>query len=319
MQNESKNQSTTAWAVAAILALVSGVFGFLFVQQKTEIASQETEIVSKAREIAFTKSKLDSVSVALDAKIAEVSKLGGDVSDLEKTKARLEADMASLKKSSRVDVNKYLVKIKEYETFLQQKDEEIAQLRQENQHLAASNDSLNTRVGTLSSERETLVRRHAELTDTVNLFTNENRALTQKVNKAAALKAENLKILTINSRGKERKERDAYKAKRVDKLKVAFNLPENELTRQDTKDIFIRLMDDNGAILANDALGSGSFTTVDGQESKYTSKESIAYTNNNQHVEMIYDYTSEFKPGKYTVELFAEGYKIGSSNFVIRK
>lgn len=317
MQNENKNQSTTPWAVAAVLAVIAGLLGFLFVQQKQEIKMQSTEIVAKAREIAFTKTKLDSVSIALDEKIAEVARLGGDLTELQNVKAKLEKDMASLKRSDRVDTNKYLAKIKEYETFLQEKDTEIAQLREQNQMLVASNDSLVSKVGTLSTERETLVRRHAELTDTVNIFNAENKVLSEKVNRAAALKANNLKILAVNSRGKA-KERESYKAKRIDKIKLAFDLPENALAREEQKEIYVRVLDGNGAILSNDATGSGNFTTAEGTDTKYTTLERVAYTNNNQHVEMVYDYSSPFRPGTYTVELYSEGYKIGNSNFVVR-
>ncbi len=303
--------------MAAVLAVISGILGFLFVQQRQEIKLQDTEIVAKAKEIAFTKTKLDSVSTALDEKIAEVARLGGDITELQNVKARLEKDLANLKRSERVDNAKYLAKIKEYESYLQEKDTEIAQLREQNQMLVVSNDSLSSQVNNLSSERETLVRRHAELVDTVNIFTEENRVLTEKVNRAAALKAENLKILAVNSRGKA-KERDSYKAKRIDKIKLAFDLPENILARQEQKEIYVRVLDGNGAILSNEATGSGNFTTADGMDTKYTTLERVAYTNNNQHVEMVYDYSSPFRPGTYTVELYSDGYKIGGSNFVVR-
>jgi len=316
MQQEQKNKQSIAWAMVVVLGLATAMFGYLFTTQKNELTQQETMVVEKARELAVTKTKLDSISTVLDAKIAEVERLGGDVTELTKVKERLEADKLAFSKSRRVETNKYLGKIKEYEKFLVEKDEMIAQLKLENEHLVASNDSLSTHVGSLTSERERLVQRQAELTDSVVTFTAANKELSDKVTKAASLKAQNVKILTVNSRGKV-KDKEEYKASRVDKLKLTFTLPENELTAQESKDIYVRVLDPEGAVVADDATGSGEFE-IDGAPSKFTTRESIAYQNNNQKVEMLYD-NAQLRPGKYNVELYAEGYKIGGGNFTIKK
>jgi hypothetical protein len=316
MQERQKSKQNAAWAAVVILALITSIIGFMFVQQKQEITQQETEIVSRAKDLAATQTKLDSVSRALDAKIAEVQRLGGDVEELTRMRTQLEADKAAFQRSNRVETSKYLAKIRQYEKFLNEKDVEIAQLREENQQLLATNDTLNYQVGTLRSERERLVQRQTELADTVNLFTNENRQLTEKVNRAAALKAQNVKVLAVTAKGKTR-DNDAYKARRVDKIKLVFDLPENALTRQEPKDIYVRVLDPEGAVLADDATGSGEIT-IDGQDTKFTARQTVPFTNNNQRVEMVYDYASRFRPGKYSVELYAEGYRIGSGDFVIR-
>ncbi len=78
---------------------------------------------------------------------------------------------------------------------------------------------------------------------------------------------------------------------------MVFNLPENALTAQESKDIYLRVLDPQGAVVANDATGSGEFE-VDGAPSKFTARESVAYQNNNQKVEMLYD-NSQLRPGKY--------------------
>lgn len=316
MQQEQKNKQSIAWAMVVVLGLATAMFGYLFTTQKSELTNQEAMVVEKAKELAVTRTKLDSISSVLDAKIAEVEKLGGDVTDLTKMKEKLEADKVAFSRSRKVETGKYLAKIKEYEKFLAEKDEVIAQLRAENEHLVASNDSLSTHVGNLSSERERLVQRQQELTDSVVTFTAQNKELSQKVSLAAALKAQNLKVLTVNSRGKV-KDREEYKAKKVDKIKLVFTLPENALTAQESKDIYVRVLDPNGAVVADDATGSGEFE-IDGAPSKFTTRESVAYQNNNQKVEMLYDNTNQFRPGKYNVELYAEGYKIGGTNFVIK-
>ncbi len=315
-QQEQKSKQSIAWAMVVVLGLATAMFGYLFTTQKSELSKQESMVVEKARELAETKTRLDSISTVLDAKIAEITKLGGDITELTKVKEQLEADKRAFSRSKKVETGKYLAKIKEYEKFLAERDEQIAQLKLENEHLVASNDSLTTHVSSLSSERERLVQRQTELSDSVVTFTNANKELSEKVNQAAALKAANLKVLTVNSRGKV-KDKEEYKAKRVDKLKLTFNLPENALTAQEPKDIYVRVLDPSGAVVADDATGSGEFE-INGAPSKFTARESIAYQNNNQKVEMLYDNTSQFRPGKYNVELYSEGYKIGNTNFTIK-
>ncbi len=316
MQNESEKKQNVAWAIVAVLAVAVAMLGFLFFQQRAELTDQEATVMEKVREVAATRTTLDSISTVLNMKIAEVEKLGGDVAELNKVKEQLEADKLALSRTKKVETGKYLAKIKEYEKFLGEKDVEIAQLQEQNMMLASSNDSLNTTVGSLRTERETLVQRQTELSDSVMTYTAQNKELSAKVNRAAALKAQNFKVLAVTSKGKTRDD-DAYKAKRVDKIKMVFDLPENPLTREERKDIYVRVLDPEGAVLSDDAMGSGEFE-VNGQETKYTARETVAYQNNNQKVELLYDNSAQFRPGKYSIELYAEGYRIGGGNFVIR-
>lgn len=316
MQNESEKKQSVAWAIVAVLAVAVAMLGFLFFQQRAELTDQEATVMEKVREVAATRTTLDSISTVLNMKIAEVEKLGGDVTELNKVKVQLEADKLALSQTKKVETGKYLTKIKEYEKFLAEKDVEIAQLQEQNQMLVSSNDSLNTTVGSLRTERETLVQRQTQLSDSVMTYTAQNKELSEKVNRAAALKAQNFKVLAVTSKGKTRDD-DAYKAKRVDKIKMVFDLPENPLTREERKDIYVRVLDPEGAVLSDDAMGSGEFE-VNGQETKYSTRETVAYQNNNQKVEMVYDNSAQFRPGKYSIELYAEGYRIGGGNFVIR-
>ncbi len=316
MEEQQKNKQNAAWALVVILGIATAMFAYLFMTQKSELNHQESVVVEKAKELAATRSKLDSISIVLDNKIVEIERLGGDVAELTKMKEQLEADKKAFGRSNRMETGKYLAKIKEYEKFLVEKDDLITQLRSENEHLVASNDSLNTHVTTLSTERERLVLRQSELRDSVVTFTATNRELSEKVSLASALKAQNLKVLAVKSNGRT-KDKEQYKSNQVDKLKLIFNLSENDLTAQEPKDIYMRVLDPDGAVLADNATGSGEFD-INGMPVKFTSRESVAYQNNNQKVEMLYDNSSKFRPGKYNVELYSEGYKIGGGNFIIK-
>ncbi|AEI46510.1 hypothetical protein [Runella slithyformis] len=316
MESNQQNKGTFAWAGLVIMTLAAGAFGFMYFDQKDQTETKEVAIVEKAKELAFTQTKLDSVSRNLDAKIAETQQLGGNIEELMKVKARLETDKANLKKNSRFEVAKYTAKIKEYEQFLADKDVELAKLREENTVLTATNQTLNTENSGLKTEREALTQVKQQLTDSVMTYSSQNRELSEKVAIGAALKAENIKVLAVTPKGKI-KDDDSYKAKRVDKIKLQFNLPPNPLTQPDEKEIYVRVLDPDGAVISDEAMGSGKFNWK-GQEMMFTTKDRVAYQNTNQTVEMVYDNAQKFRPGKYSVEVYAEGFRIGSSNFTIK-
>lgn len=316
MESNQQNKGTFAWVGLVIMTLAAGAFGFMYFDQKDQTETKEVAIVEKAKELAFTQTKLDSVSRNLDAKIAETQQLGGNIEELMKVKARLEADKASLKKNNRFEIAKYTAKIKEYEQFLADKDVELAKLREENTVLTATNQTLNTENTGLKTEKEALTQVKQQLTDSVMTYSSQNRELSEKVAIGAALKAENIKVLAVTPKGKVKND-DSYKAKRVDKIKLQFNLPPNPLTQPEEKEIYVRVLDPDGAVISDEAMGSGKFNWK-GQEMMFTTKDRVAYQNTNQTVEMVYDNAQKFRPGKYSVEVYAEGFRIGSSNFTIK-
>ena len=242
-----------------------------------------------------------------------MQKLGGDVSELQKVKAQLEQDKASLRRGNRVSLAKYEAKIKQYEAFLVEKDTLIANLQRENVTLA-------TNVKTLDEENTGLKTRSQQYRDSattiISQVTTQNQELSTKVTRAAALKAQNLKVYSVNAKGKV-KEDDSYKAKKLDKIKLVYTLQDNPLTKEEPKDVFVRVLDPSGAVVSDMANGSGTFT-VDGNETIYTTKQTVTYTNNNQNVELLYTRVIPYKPGKYTVELYSEGFRIGSGEFAVR-
>ena len=124
MENNSQKSKTNGALLAALIIMtgLAGVSSYLYFDQKKVSENQEVTISERVEELSTTRVKLDSISTALDAKIAEVQKLGGDVSELEKMKVQLEQDKASLRKGNRISIAKYDAKIKQYEAFLVEKD-----------------------------------------------------------------------------------------------------------------------------------------------------------------------------------------------------
>ena len=311
MENNPQKSKTNGALLAALIIMtgLAGVSSYLYFDQKKVSENQEVTISERVEELSTTRVKLDSISTALDAKIAEVQKLGGDVSDLEKMKVQLEEDKASLKRGNRVSLAKYEAKIKQYEAFLTEKDTLIAGLQRENVTLASNVKVLDEENSGLKTERQ-------KLADSVTTVVSKNEELSNKVTRAAALKAQNVKVLAVNSKGKI-KEDDSYKARRLDKIKLMYRLLDNPLTKEEPKEVFVRVLDPSGAVVSDMANGSGTFM-VDGNETIYTTKQTVNYENSGQNVELLYTRGIPYKPGKYTIELYSEGFRIGQGEFAVR-
>ena len=59
--------------------------------------------------------------------------------------------------------------------------------------------------------------------------------------------------------------------------------------------------------------------TVTGKEVAFTAKQSFQYTNDGQTVAVTYPRGGvAYKPGKYSVELYAEGFQIGTGAFEVK-
>lgn len=320
---QNKPDSSGTWkAAAAVLAVIAALLGYGLWDAKQKGTADEATINMKVRELASNQNKLDSISTQLDLKITEVNQLGGKVDDLMALKEQLEKDKANLKANS-ISAGALQSKIRKYESILAEKDALIAKLKEENQTLLSANTELGTQVQTLNStntelqnQKAGLESEKASLNEKVNAVSSQNKELSEKVALGAALKATNVNVFGITSGGKE-KDRDKFRSKRVDKIKVAFNLPANSITEQNEKDIYMRLLGPDGAIISDEATGSGIFT-YNGQQVVYTTKQPILYKNNNQLAEIVYSRGQKYASGKYNIELYSEGFKIGEGKFEIK-
>ena len=316
---EESTQRNGIWKVlVAVFAITSGVLGYLLFDAKAAIKNQ-TEIVNqKVEELASARVRLDSIGSQLDAKIAQIKVLGGNVESLEAAKRQLESDKVQLKKVNSFSKQKYDVKIADFVTLLAAKDAELVQLKKENVQLVAKNKDLFSQNGTLTNENMGLKNSKQQLADSVDDAYRRNRELTAKVTRASALQAQFVQAMALSERGKER-DGGVYRASKVDKIKVIFQLQANPIAKQDVKTIFMRVLDPDGAVLYDSGVGSGNFDMF-GKESTYTAKTDIQFANTGQGVEIIYGRGSaiQYREGHYKIELYSEGFKIGDGSFDIK-
>jgi hypothetical protein len=103
-----------------------------------------------------------------------------------------------------------------------------------------------------------------------------------------------------------------HSARNIDLLRIAFDLEENNTIASGSKDLYISVIGPDGNPLMVDELGSGKFIGKDGQEKPYTHKITIDYTQG-QHQKVSFDWrqSKKFTYGKYKLEVYNNGFKIG--------
>jgi regulator of replication initiation timing len=295
---KKNNKSTIIIALMAIIIIVQGIKIYLDSQEKQEVV---TQLTSTEQELATTMQRLEEIRTELDSKIEEVTKLGGDISDLQTAKAEIENELKRTKRATGKEIKALKDRVEGYELLLKNKDEEIAQLKSVNKELLTENKTLKTQKNVLG--------------DSIKRLDQTTQQLATKVAIASQLKAENFKIVALNDRGKERE--SPFRARQVSKLKVEFNIAENTVAPIEGKKIMIRIIDENNQVIFDVARGSGTFM-LNNKEEFYTAAQEILFDNTRQRISFIYEKGSEYASGNYKLEVYTDDYLMGAGEFVVK-
>jgi cell division protein ZapB len=292
------NKAAIIIALMAIVIIIQAIKIYLDSQEKQEVIAQVT---STEQELASTMQRLDEIRAELNLKIAEVEKLGGDVADLQAAKTEIDNELRRNKRATGKEIKALKDRVEGYELLLKNKDEEIEQLKSVNKELLTENKTLKTQKNVLG--------------DSINRLSETKKELATKVAIASQLKAENVRIVALNDRNKERE--SPFKPKQINKLKIDFNIAENSVAPIEGKKIMIRVIDENGQVIFDVARGSGTFI-FNGKEEFYTASQEILYDNTKQRLTYLYDKGSEYASGNYILEIYTDDYMMGRGEFAVR-
>ncbi len=285
-------------AFMAIVIIIQGIKIYLDTKEKQDV---RTQLITTEEELATTMQRLKDINAELDEKIAQVKKLGGDVSDLEQAKTEIEEELRRTKRATGKEIKALKDRVEGYELLLKNKDAEIVKLQSVNKELLTENRSLKTEKN--------------QLGDSLNRLSQSKEELATKVAIASQLKAENIRIVALTDRGKERT--SPFRTKQVQQLKIEFNLAENSVAPIEGKKILIRIIDENGQVLFDVARGSGTFI-YNGKEEFYTAAQEVLFDNTRQKLTYLYDKGSDYASGTYTLEIYTDDYLIGRGEFVVK-
>ncbi|OGX82293.1 hypothetical protein [Hymenobacter glacialis] len=306
----SNNSKVLLWvALVAVLLGINGVLFYLNQQKGQKNEELTTEVKAKDSKLQEQIKQYEALKADFERQSQELQGLGLSNDSLVAKIATVNADLLKLRSFkagsfSIAQQNLFKQRAVNLEGQLRKKDNDIAQLKKDNE--------------TLYTETTTLKERQNKLTDTISTIARTNQELSEKVTVASRLQSENIKVAVINSNNKEKDDdKDEFKARRVEKVRVSFNLARNDVSPKETKAIYMRILEPDGAALYNLSTGGGTFT-VDGQEAFYTQKQDVVYDNSKQNLDFVYAKGAEYKKGLHTVELYESGQLMGKTTFTLK-
>ena len=291
-----KSGKVLIYVVAALAVLLVAALVVNFIR--------ENNLKESNAKLMIAYSQLDSIGNEMDIKIVEIEELGGDVVELSLVRDSLEQEKEGLLEArtrSNKQISDLKARVEGYRELLVMKDTEIEGLKKVNENLVVENTDLKI-------ERN-------ELNQNLRAAKKTEEKLTEKVKVASRLEAENILIAALSQKGKAKE--DEFRARQIDKLKVEFNVVKNDVAPISGKEILMRIIDGNDNVLFDVARGSGTFV-LDGKETFYTSKQEILFDNSQQQVSFLYDKGSEYLPGRYVMEIYTDGYLMGSKSFRVK-
>ncbi len=222
--------------------------------------------------------------------------------------AEEEASIASL----RTEISLYQSENDSLKQVLEEKEKRLSALRAQlsgggsPSKLRALKDSLSritlensdfkTKVQALLLENEDYRAKLALQEEKIEALNSSNQKLTDKVTIAAEPSVGPVLVTPMSS--KKGIFSPNFKAKKVEKLVITFDILGNKLTeRKIEKTYTVRVKDPDKIVLSNDN------TTLSNSDDVYTIKENVKFDGTQQKIKVDFKQEPKFKKGRYQVEL----------------
>lgn len=207
----------------------------------------------------------------------------------------LQAELKNQKNKSAAQITKLKNEIETLRALLRHYVEEINRLNKENQELR--------------TENEQIKKQNNRLNDRVAATSRENEQLSKRMTLAEKLNVTGLSLTPLNKKGKKEK-----KVQKAAQLMVSFTIPQNNSTPVGEKTIYLRIVSPSGQV-----LGNGGTFPFEGGSVECSAKKIIEYAGEEiGGVTIYWDVNTALTAGDYTVELFADNYRLISRSFNLK-
>lgn len=297
-----KNNTIIYWVV--IVILLAGCI-YLYMSKNKLAEDKQTMEIQKNQTIdsvnadrASLESDFAAASAKIDQLVSQNSRLDSALQNDKAAMAKLQSQIRSVlanKNATQAELKKAKQMIDQLTDKSRQYEARIAELEKENTVLTGENK-------VLTKERDSTVER--------------NIALKKA---GSVLHAANIRMDPIHKR-KNGKEKETTKAKKVDVLRITFDIVENRIAESGTKQVYVRIMGPDGNVLSTPSNASGVMATADGNQIKYSVLKNVMLTQNQPVKDVVVDWQQDGNYGKgtYSIEIFNDGYKVGSGKVELR-
>ena len=301
-KSDIQDQGPKKGIVIIVIAILLGTNGLLlwqFFEKKSNLDDAQQKIVTTTAEKEAVQAQLNQIKTEYEKVKSENSNLQSELSSRDE---EIKAKVAEIQRLIAIGGPAQIAKAKA----------EMAQLREMNNGYMAQIDSLNKVNSQLQAENQNLSSTLNDTKGKVQNLSDENSKLSGKIAAGSVLKAMNIKSDGLRVKGA--KSSVTNKAKQVQQIKTTFLLTENRVIDAGPVDLYVRLMDPNGAVLSADQATFES----NGQQLVYTMKTTVDYENAEQTVSVLCALTSTLTKGSYTVEIYHVGNQIGKSTLDLK-
>lgn len=184
---------------------------------------------------------------------------------------------------------------------------EIATLRKVLQSYIMQVDSLNRLNESLMAENTEMKSKVDAANTQISSLSSANTQLKDKVNIAAQLDATGFWVTPRNKKGK-----DAKKAKDVKKFAFGFTIVKNVTASNGERTIYARILKPD-----NSAMGVKGAFDYENTRLEYTEKKYIEYNGEEQKITMYSDVEEFLEAGTYKLYIFCDKQMIGQSSFTL--
>lgn len=207
----------------------------------------------------------------------------------------LQSELKNQKNKSAAEIAKLKSEIETLRNLLRHYVEEINRLNQENQQLRDENAQIK--------------QQNTQLNNRVAATSRENEQLSKRMTLAEKLNVTGLTLTALNKKGKKEK-----KVQKAAQLMVTFTIPQNNSTPVGEKTIYLRIVSPSGQL-----LGNGGTFPFEGGSVECSAKKTIEYAGEEiGGVTIYWDVNTALTAGDYTVELFADNYRLVSRSFSLK-
>ena len=306
MEGTGKKPDSMKWGVIVLGILLAGaIVAFIFTTNSMSKKIEQAEIANEQLQLTNEQLQLSNEYQALNTEFAQYENqsqlLANDslVSKYAAAKSKVEKLLQELNSEKQKSAQR-----------IKQLQDEIGTLKNILRHYVAQIDSLGKENASLRTENEQIKQRNQQLTTRVANETKRVEALSERMVLAEKLNVTGLSLNALKKNGKN--EKNVTKAKQ---LVVTFTIPQNNSTPVGEKVIYLRITNPEGTLLGD----AGQFS-FEGGSVACTARKTIEYAGEGiPGIRIYWDVNTTLTPGEYTVELFADNYRLASRRFTLKK
>lgn len=303
--------------VIALLLLVVFALGYYFLSDKKtseekiitleQAAHQSDSLYNELKnELATYKQENEELYAQIARKEAE---LESQYSKIKRLIQQAKKDKSARRKIE-LKLKNLDLELENMRVYVDEQTLDLNELRAENRRLKKEKELLDKQYAEELEERKRLAQAGEDLQ-------NANEELNKKLNTASVLQTTNVnaKGLRLKNNGDRR---GINSAKRTEFVEVCFDIVRNEVCEPGANRFYLRLISPSGAVVSDPNRGSGKLTLFEETEPiSYTTSKIFDYDTSVKNLCMEwYAYpNTPFQAGRYKIELYNKGRKVGTYDF----